>query len=736
MNQPRAVITGVAGFIGSHLADSLLAEGRQVVGIDAFTPYYAPAIKRANIAPASRSRHFDLLAGDLNELDLDEVLQPGDVVFHLAAQPGVRRSWGAGFPEYVRHNIEATQRLLEAARRRGVARVVYASSSSVYGDAPLPMAEDGPLQPISPYGVTKRTAEELCMVYWRNFQLPVVPLRFFTVYGPRQRPDMAFNLFIKAIAEGTPLQVYGDGSQRRDFTFVEDVVAVLTAAAERGEPGVPINVGGGSAVSLRRAITIVEGLLGQKAVLEFHPSAPGDAHDTQARTDRVRALGVVPQVTIEEGLERQVVWQVPAMRRVARPVSITPGLPGHGRQPRVQRVLMYSHDGYGLGHFRRNTALAHAMVARDPAVEVVLLSGSPVADGWPLPPGVTVVRLPAAVKTAAETYVPVEARSMSGLRAERAGIISSTLLRMRPDIFLVDHSPLGLKGELALALRMAREQLPHTRVVLGLRDIIDDPAVVRATWTEQGIYGVLDESYDQILVYGVRALHDITNLYGFPVSTASRTIFTGYVAKDRGLEAEVDGLASWPKSRRGGDHRILVMGGGGADADWLFRGFIKAWKRLERDLPGEALMVLGPLMDAATRISIERRAQAVPRLTIMQSSKSVLSLVAAADLVVSMGGYNSMVEVLAARKPLIVCPRVAPRKEQLIRARLMAGLGLATVVRLESESSKALAAAIRAGLESRRQPARKWAAVDLLGADRVAEGLIEHGVVTEAGAAA
>jgi predicted glycosyltransferase len=441
-------------------------------------------------------------------------------------------------------------------------------------------------------------------------------------------------------------------------------------------------------------------------------------------------------VTIEEGLERQVVWQVPAMRRVARPVSITPGLPGHGRQPRVQRVLMYSHDGYGLGHFRRNTALAHAMVARDPAVEVVLLSGSPVADGWPLPPGVTVVRLPAAVKTAAETYVPVEARSMSGLRAERAGIISSTLLRMRPDIFLVDHSPLGLKGELALALRMAREQLPHTRVVLGLRDIIDDPAVVRATWTEQGIYGVLDESYDQILVYGVRALHDITNLYGFPVSTASRTIFTGYVAKDRGLEAEVDGLASWPKSRRGGDHRILVMGGGGADADWLFRGFIKAWKRLERDLPGEALMVLGPLMDAATRISIERRAQAVPRLTIMQSSKSVLSLVAAADLVVSMGGYNSMVEVLAARKPLIVCPRVAPRKEQLIRARLMAGLGLATVVRLESESSKALAAAIRAGLESRRQPARKWAAVDLLGADRVAEGLIEHGVVTEAGAAA
>src|SRR5260370_15681097 len=155
MKQRRAVIWGVAGFSGSRLADGLLAEGRPVVGIDAFPPYYDPAIKRANIATASRSDGFELLAGDLNELDLDEILQPGDVVFHLAAQPGVRRSWGVDFPDYVRHNIDATQRLLEAARRRGVAPFVYASSSSVYGDAPLPMAEAGPLQPISPYGVTK-----------------------------------------------------------------------------------------------------------------------------------------------------------------------------------------------------------------------------------------------------------------------------------------------------------------------------------------------------------------------------------------------------------------------------------------------------------------------------------------------------------------------------------------------------------------------------------------------------
>jgi predicted glycosyltransferase len=306
---------------------------------------------------------------------------------------------------------------------------------------------------------------------------------------------------------------------------------------------------------------------------------------------------------------------------------------------------------------------------------------------------------------------------------------------MRPDVFLVDHSPLGIKGELALALRMAREELPHTRVVLGLRDVIDEPAVVRATWAEQGIYEVVEESYDQVLVYGVRALHDITSLYRFPESTASRTVFTGYVAKDRGLEAEVEGGASWPEARRGGDRRILVMGGGGADAGWLFRGFLKAWTRLEGDVTGEALMVMGPLMDAASRASIERRAKAAPRVKIIHSSRSVLSLVAAADLVVSMGGYNSVVEVLAARKPLIVCPRVAPRKEQLIRARLMAGLEVATLVRLEQEGSRALAAAIRDGLERGPQPARVSAAVDLLGADRVAAGLLDHGVVNELAAA-
>src|SRR3982074_3226138 len=239
----RAVITGVAGFIGSHLADALLLQRRQVLGIDAFTPYYSPATKRANITGAIRHRNFELVPGDLNELDLEEVFRPGDVVFHLAGQPGIRGSWGPGFAEYSRHNIEATQRLLEAAVRRSVGTVVFASSSSVYGNAPLPMEEDGPLLPVSPYGVTKRTAEELCLIYWRQFGLRVVPLRFFSVYGPRQRPDMAFNIFIKAALAGSPVTVYGEGTQRRAFTYVADVVRVMVAAADTAETGKPWNVG-------------------------------------------------------------------------------------------------------------------------------------------------------------------------------------------------------------------------------------------------------------------------------------------------------------------------------------------------------------------------------------------------------------------------------------------------------------------------------------------------------------
>jgi predicted glycosyltransferase len=583
------------------------------------------------------------------------------------------------------------------------------------------MVEDGPLLPVSPYGVTKRTAEELCLIYWRQFGLRVVPLRFFTVYGPRQRPDMAFNIFIRAALAGLPVTVYGEGIQRRDFTYVADVVKVLIAAGEHATPGSPLNVGGGSMVSVRDALALVERFTERRLLMEFRPSPAGDARDTQAQTDRLQELEVGAFVPIEEGLERQVAWHVESIGRTRRAPgrAIARSLPADAR-PRT--ILMYSHDSFGLGHLRRNTAIAHALLLSEPRTRVVMLSGSPVADDWPLPAGVEVIRLPPVVKVGVDSYQPAEAGSMPGVKAERAGIINSALLRLRPDVFLVDHTPLGIKGELSLALQMAREQLPSTRVVIGLRDILDNPATVRRAWKENGIYDLLLDWYDLVLVYGRPDVYDVTRQYAFPSELVDRTVFTGYIAKDRGLEPELDQASTWSKARRGPDRRILVMGGGGGDAGPFFRAFIKAWSRIQDQVTGQVLLVLGPLMEPGLAQTIQRRVAALRGVEIVRSSKSVLSLVAGADLVVSMGGYNSVIEVLTARKRLVICPRVAPRSEQLIRARVMAALGLARVVRIDRESSKVLALAM---LQALADPVPR-ATVPLDGADRVAEILLSQ----------
>jgi nucleoside-diphosphate-sugar epimerase/predicted glycosyltransferase len=733
----RAVVTGAAGFIGSHLVEALLERGHEVVGIDAFMPSYAPGQKRANIASASAHARFDLLPADLNDLDLREVLRRGDVIFHLAGQAGVRSSWGKDFEEYTRANVDATQRLLEAARERDAARVVFASSSSVYGDAPLPMREDGPLHPISPYGVTKLTAEQLTLVYWKAFGLAVVPLRFFSVYGPRQRPDMAFHGFIAAVAQGKPVTVFGDGSQRRDFTYVGDVVAALVAAAERAQPGIPINVGGGSTVTVAETLRIVERLVGRDAIIERRPAPPGDARDTLANTERLHQLGIVPKVCIEEGLARQVEWQLPLLQPAwwnRAPAGASRPSP-HSSAP---RILLYSHDTYGLGHLRRNTTIAHAIRQQALKAQVTLLTGSPVATQWPFPEGLSVVQLPSVVKVGTDEYRPVQARSMSAVRAERAGIIASTLLRLRPDVFLVDHAPLGMKGELGLALQMAREELPATRVVLGLRDIVDAPDVVRKTWVDQGIYEAIEAGYHEVLVYGSRELFDVVQQYGIPESVARRLRFTGYLAKDRGLEPAVSGRDSWTHARRAGDRRVLVMGGGGGDAGPMLLAAIEAWNSLRHLLFGEAVMVLGPLMAPADRAAVERRANQVAGVQVIHSSTSVLSLVAAADLVVCMGGYNSVVEVVAARKPLVICPRTTPRVEQLLRAEIMARLGLAQVARLDGDgdASARIADAMVAALKAGPPPAQRWRAVDLQGARRVADLVLGAGQAEPAQVAA
>jgi UDP-glucuronate 4-epimerase len=305
----HALVTGAAGFLGSHLTERLLADGSRVTGVDCFTDYYDPAIKRGNLTRALASNEFKLIELDLGREDLAR-LPDVDVVFHQAAQAGVRASWGAEFAGYTHHNVLATQRLLERYRDAGLERFVYASSSSVYGDAEqFPTREDALPRPFSPYGVTKLAAEHLTLLYGRNFGMRVAALRYFTVYGPRQRPDMAFHKFGRALLRDEPIVVYGDGRQSRDFTFVDDAIEANVRAWRRARPQGVYNVGGGSQVEVLEAIGILERAFGRKARMQFEPRPPGDPMRTRADAARIREdLDFVPSVPIEKGLEAEAGW--------------------------------------------------------------------------------------------------------------------------------------------------------------------------------------------------------------------------------------------------------------------------------------------------------------------------------------------------------------------------------------------------------------------------------------------
>ncbi|HKQ57986.1 MAG TPA: NAD-dependent epimerase/dehydratase family protein [Candidatus Eisenbacteria bacterium] len=308
-SSPHALVTGAAGFIGSHLVERLLADGVTVTGVDAFTDYYDPALKRANLAQALAHPRFRLIEMDLGAADL-AALPDVRVVYHQAAQPGVRASWGAEFAAYAHHNVLATQRLLERYRGTPLERFVYASSSSVYGDAErYPTDETLLPRPFSPYGVTKLAGEHLVLLYGRNFGVPVVALRYFTVYGPRQRPDMAFHRFCRAMLAGEPIAVYGDGKQSRDFTFIADAIEANRRAWKDAKPQGVYNVGGGSQVDVLEAILILEKALGVKANIRFEARPPGDPLRTRADATRIRAdLGFAPSTPIEHGLEAEAEW--------------------------------------------------------------------------------------------------------------------------------------------------------------------------------------------------------------------------------------------------------------------------------------------------------------------------------------------------------------------------------------------------------------------------------------------
>jgi nucleoside-diphosphate-sugar epimerase len=300
----RALVTGAAGFLGSHVAESLLGAGVAVTGLDSLNDYYDPALKRRNIEALTAAPGFRFVGEGLDEADLVPLIDEVDVVYHLAGRPGVR---ACGVESYLRDNVLATKRLLDAARAGELRRFVFASSSSIYGNGAVrPADEARPPRPLTPYGLSKLAGERLCRRYWAAFGVPVVCLRYFTVYGPRQRPDMAFSRFIEAALAGMPLTVLGDGRQSRDFTYVGDAVGATIAAARRGAPGSAYNVAGGSRTTILDAIGLLGEMLGTRLEVRHVAPHPGEPRMTWADTTAAhRELGFAPQTTLEAGLAQQ-----------------------------------------------------------------------------------------------------------------------------------------------------------------------------------------------------------------------------------------------------------------------------------------------------------------------------------------------------------------------------------------------------------------------------------------------
>ena len=306
----RALVTGAAGFVGSHLVEALVARGDTVVGVDSFTPYYDVGQKRANAA-AIAGPTVEVVDADLRVVAIEPLLDGIDVVFHQSGQPGVRLSWSSGFHEYVEQNVFVTQRLLEAVHTAGARRFVYASSSSVYGNQPrYPTQEQDLPAPFSPYGVTKLAAEHLCGVYAANWGLPTIALRYFTVFGPRQRPDMSIHRLCESALGGGAFPLYGDGLQVREFTYVDDIVAGNLAAATADiAPGTTVNLAGGAEISVADLIVLVGEVAGAPVAVETQPAEPGDSRRNGGAIDRARdLLGWEPHVSLRAGIEAQLAW--------------------------------------------------------------------------------------------------------------------------------------------------------------------------------------------------------------------------------------------------------------------------------------------------------------------------------------------------------------------------------------------------------------------------------------------
>lgn len=382
---------------------------------------------------------------------------------------------------------------------------------------------------------------------------------------------------------------------------------------------------------------------------------------------------------------------------------------------------MYSHDTFGLGHLRRNLAIATHLLRRSQPFSALLLTGSPVVASWPMPAGLQVQALPPVVKTGAEEYVSRDhSFSFAAVKERRESVILDAVMQYRPDVFLIDHAPAGMKGELLEALAFIREEMPATRTVLGLRDILDSAETVRSLWREQNIYQLLETFYDHILVYGSRHLFDLVQEYDIPASIAAKIRYCGYIARND--SNVVSAFSTHGISPASGRPVILVTAGGGGDGYPLLSAYLQALENIPHNV-AQSILVPGPLMAVEEQRALELAAAERSDVRVIFFTTELADLIRSSDLVVSMAGYNTTAEILVAKKTAILVPRGAPRMEQRLRATLLSNLGLAWAIQPEEDLVARLTELVQGALAGARPPHHNWGAIDLGGVHRVGSAL-------------
>ena len=622
-----------------------------------------------------------------------------------------RTSWGPAFARYVERNIMATQRLLEAVARLGPRPFVYASSSSVYGTGGDALRARGEPRPKSPYGVSKLAAEALVGAYSSSFGIPAVSLRYFSVYGPRQRPDMAAHRFIESMLDGRPITVFGDGSQVRDYSYVGDVVdATIRSLSADLPPAAVLDIASGNPVDVRTLIAHLQELLSARRRDRRAGRRASRRRAADVWTNRPGAgtAGLVPQdgAAIGSGSAGRLAhWPQTGPAGSGQSIHDASLASFSGSRPMSgsssPRLVVYSQDGLGLGHQRRTTLLASEFLAAKAGASVLTISDSPLGQFFPTSVGHDYLKLPSIHKVGPGDWRPLSlSLSFAEVLEVRREIIRSAVLKFAPDVVLVDHMPHGAMGELVPTLEAL--QGSGTRIVLGLRDILDSPAVVRQRWHLEGAFEAVEQYFHDVLVYGSRDVFDMS----VGIRLAGRGQPAAALLRLRLLAVHLPSGADKLRRRylrNAADSDLIVaMAGGGADADGLFETLLSAVPAINAERPCVVVIVTGPFLPRAEQRKLTRLARGLP-VHVIRTVNDSLTYLSAADLVIAMAGYNTTAEILTLDKPALLVPRSGPSAEQQMRAKLFADRGWVNWLPPAELSPDTLAEAALSALTTRRR---------------------------------